>query len=73
MSFWSASLPRDLIKMKNYMDAEAGARLVKHTILHAQQLNVGARNFSITDRIQMYDFYLAGKIIKYFLKQHECY
>lgn len=48
MSFCSASLPRDLIKMKNYMDAEAGAGLVKHTIPPAQQLNVGARNFFIT-------------------------
>lgn len=51
MSLWSASLPRDLIKMKNYTDAETGARLVKHTILHTQQLNVGARNFSVTDCI----------------------
>ena len=58
------------------MYAEAGAGLVKYTILHIQQLNVGKGNFSITDYIcmyvhtyvhtyiHMYDFYLTGKIIK---------
>lgn len=49
MSFCSAPFQRVLIKMKYYMDAEAGAGLVKYTILHIQQLNVGKGNFSITD------------------------
>lgn len=57
MSFCSASFQRDLIKIKYYMDAEAGAGLVKYTVLHFQQLNVGKGNFSVTDYIHMYDFY----------------
>lgn len=50
--------------MKYYMDAVAGAGLVKYTVLHFQQLNVGKGNFSVTDYIHMYDFYITGKIIK---------
>lgn len=45
MSFCSASFQRDLIKMKYYRDAEAGAGLVKCTVLRFQQLNVGKGTF----------------------------
>lgn len=36
MRFCSAAFRRDLIKMKYYMDAVAGAGLVKYTTVHIQ-------------------------------------